>query len=218
MFGRIVRRYDLMNRIMTLGRDRSWRRATVDALLPTADAPALDVGCGTGDLTLALARTGAMAIGLDPVPAMLDAAALKLDAADVPLRLVEGDGLALPFADGTFQCAASAFVMRNVADLPGALAETHRVLRHGGRAAVLELTPLSLPIVKHLFRLYFHRVVPIIGGLVTGDRGAYSYLPTSVDRFPDAHRLAEMMTEAGFRRVRYRRFMFGTVALHIGDR
>jgi demethylmenaquinone methyltransferase/2-methoxy-6-polyprenyl-1,4-benzoquinol methylase len=218
MFGRIAGRYDLMNRLMTLGRDRSWRRATVDAVAPTAGSRALDLGCGTGDLTIELARAGArLTVGLDPVPAMLAAAAEKVgDGRGV--ALVEGDGLRLPFGDAVFEVVASGFVMRNVADLPAALREQRRVLRPGGRVAILELTPLTFPVAAQLFRLYFHRLVPLVGGLIAGDRGAYSYLPASVDRFPDARRLAAMLVAAGFERVRYRRFMLGTVALHVAER
>jgi demethylmenaquinone methyltransferase/2-methoxy-6-polyprenyl-1,4-benzoquinol methylase len=207
-----------MNRLMTLGRDGAWRRATVQAIAPSAGSRALDVGCGTGDLTVELARAGArLAVGLDPVPEMLAAAAAKVGA-EAGVALVEGDGLRLPFGDAAFEVAASAFVMRNVADLPAALREQRRVLRPGGRIAVLELTPLTMPVAAQLFRLYFHRIVPLIGGLVAGERGAYSYLPASVDRFPDARGLAAMLVEAGFERVRYRRFMLGTVALHVGER
>jgi demethylmenaquinone methyltransferase/2-methoxy-6-polyprenyl-1,4-benzoquinol methylase len=215
MFARIVPRYDLMNRLMTLGRDRAWRRATVLAVAPRAGSRALDLGCGTGDLTAELVEAGvALAAGLDPVPGMLDAAAAKVPAG----RWVEGDALRLPFVDGSFDCVVSGFVMRNLADLPAALAEQRRVLQSGGRIGILELTPLRLPVVSRLFRLYFHRFVPLVGGIVAGDRSAYSYLPASVDRFPSADELARMMDQAGFKVVRYRRFMLGTVALHVGQR
>jgi demethylmenaquinone methyltransferase/2-methoxy-6-polyprenyl-1,4-benzoquinol methylase len=218
MFGRIVGRYDLMNRLMTLGRDGSWRRAAVQALAPTPGLRALDVGCGTGDLTLELAGAGCRLVaGLDPVPEMLDAARTKIVGVR-GIELVTGDALALPFPDASFEVVASGFVMRNVADLPLALREQRRVLRPGGRIAILELTPLTIPVAAQLFRLYFHRIVPLIGGLIAGDRGAYSYLPASVDRFPDARRLSAMLAEAGFQRVRYRRFMLGTVALHVAER
>jgi demethylmenaquinone methyltransferase/2-methoxy-6-polyprenyl-1,4-benzoquinol methylase len=215
MFARIAPRYDLMNRLMTLGRDRAWRRATVLAVAPRVGSRALDLGCGTGDLTAELVEGGvAVAVGLDPVPAMLDAAAAKVPAG----RWVEGDALRLPFADGSFDCVVSGFVMRNLADLPAALAEQRRVLQIGGRIGILELTPLRFPVVSQLFRLYFHRIVPLVGGIVAGDRTAYAYLPASVDRFPSGVELARMMDQAGFKVVRYRRFMLGTVALHVGQR
>lgn len=219
MFDKIAGRYDLMNRVMTLGRDSAWRRATVEAVAPSAGGRVLDVGCGTGDLTLALARRGArLVVGLDPVDAMLGAAHAKLARQGVEPLLVRGDGLRLPFPDSAFECVVSAFVMRNVPDLAAALRETHRVLRPGGRIGILELTPLRIPVVAPLFRLYFHHVVPRLGGLISGDRAAYSYLPASVDRFPSANRLAAMMDRAGFSRVRFKRLMFGTVALHVGER
>src|SRR5947209_13103254 len=131
MFASITPRYDLMNRLMTLGRDGAWRRAAVAAVAPTAGGRVLDVGCGTGDLTLELAGRGVrLAVGLDPVDAMLGAARAKL--LDAPAAaLVRGDGLRLPFPDTTFECVVSAFVMRNVADLPTALRDARRVLRPG---------------------------------------------------------------------------------------
>jgi demethylmenaquinone methyltransferase/2-methoxy-6-polyprenyl-1,4-benzoquinol methylase len=219
MFSRIVRRYDLMNRLMTLGRDRAWRRATVEAVAPRTDRRALDLGCGTGDLALELVRAGvATTVGLDPVPGMLEAARRKLPAEGARIAWVEGDALRLPFADGSFDCVVSAFVMRNVADLPRALAEQHRVLQPGGRIGILELTPLTFPVVAQLFRLYFHGLVPLLGRLIAGDGAAYSYLPASVDRFPAVDRLAAMLDRVGFKVVRYRRFMFGTVALHVAQR
>jgi demethylmenaquinone methyltransferase/2-methoxy-6-polyprenyl-1,4-benzoquinol methylase len=219
MFGKIVPRYDLMNRVMTLGRDGAWRRATVEAVKPTTGGRVLDVGCGTGDLTLELSRRGVrLAVGLDPVPAMLGAAQAKLARRGVEAALIEGDGLRLPFPDSSFECVVSAFVMRNVPDLPAALRESYRVLRPGGRIGILELTPMQVPVLRELFRLYFHRVVPLVGGLISGEPAAYKYLPSSVDRFPTADQLSAMMDRAGFGRVRFRRFMLGTVALHLGER
>jgi demethylmenaquinone methyltransferase/2-methoxy-6-polyprenyl-1,4-benzoquinol methylase len=215
MFARIVPRYDLMNQLMTLGRDRAWRRTTVQAVAPRVTGRALDVGCGTGDLTADLIEAGVgLAVGLDPVTEMIEAAAAKVAEG----RWVEGDALQLPFGDGVFDCVVSAFVMRNLADLPAALAEQRRVLQQGGRIGILELTPMRIPVLGQLFWLYFHLVVPLVGGLVTGDRSAYSYLPASVDRFPSAEQLAGLMVGAGFKVVRYRRFMFGTVALHVAQR
>lgn len=219
MFERIAPRYDLVNRVMTLGRDASWRRATVEAVALEHGQRALDLGCGTGDLALELSRSGAgLVVGLDPVTAMLDAADHKLRRASGAVGLVAGDALGLPFAEGSFDCVVSAFVVRNLSDLPLALREARRVLRPGGRLGILELTPLTFPVLRPLFRLYFHRIVPLIGGLLAGDRAAYSYLPASVDRFPDARTLAAMLDEAGFARIRYRRFMYGTIALHVGER
>ncbi|MHB1413905.1 MAG: class I SAM-dependent methyltransferase [Chloroflexota bacterium] len=220
MFDRIAGRYDLMNRLMTGGRDQAWRRLTVAAVGAAPGKLALDVAAGTGDLTLALAATGCRAVGLDFAQGMLQGAVAKgegLPAAGRP-TYVAGDALALPFPAETFDCLTTGFAMRNVTSVPAALAEMARVLRPGGRAACLELTPPRGRLFPPLFRLYFGHFVPLLGGLVSGQADAYAYLPASLVGFPTAEKLAMLMREAGFSRVEYRRLALGTVALHVGTK
>ncbi len=220
MFSRLVARYDLMNTLMTLGRDRAWRRWTVAAAGAGPGKRGLDVATGTGELALGLAQAGCRAVGLDYVEEMLSAAVAKsgaLPAAGRPLYLA-GDVLALPFADGTFECLTTGFALRNVISVPQALAEMARVLRPGGRLACLELTPPRGRVFPLFFALYFGRFVPLLGGLVAGDREAYAYLPASLKGFPSAEALAETMRQTGFREVSFRRLMFGTVALHAAEK
>ena len=214
MFGRIVPRYDLMNRIMTGGMDRRWRRRTAAAVRP-GGARALDLATGTGDLALALVDAGArLVVGADFTLGMLAAAQLKV-APSGRVFLCAGDALRLPFADDAFDCAVNGFLLRNVADLPRALAELHRVLAPGGRLGCLEIThpPTAL---RPFFRLYFDGLVPIMGRVIAGDAAAYRYLPDSLRPFPTADRLARMLAAVGFADVRYQRLGFGTVALHTG--
>ncbi len=216
MFGRIAPRYDLMNRLMTLGRDGAWRRATIEAAVPRADGWALDLGCGTGDLLQLLLAEGARrAIGLDPVEEMVSHARARVGDRAVLLR---GDAVTLPFADDTLDCIVSAFVLRNLDDLGGAMAEGFRALAPGGRFVALELTPNTMPLVGPVARALTHRAIPWLGGVVAGDRDAYTYLARSIDRFPDCQALAHMLYERGFRKVRYRRFMLGSVALHSAEK
>ncbi|HLH74075.1 MAG TPA: ubiquinone/menaquinone biosynthesis methyltransferase [Chloroflexota bacterium] len=219
MFTRIVPRYDLMNKIMTMGLDRAWRRAAVRAAMPRG-ALALDVGTGTGDLAIELAQAGArQVIGADFCEEMLRAARAKVQRriADGALAFVVGDALSLPFPDATFDCVVNGFLLRNVASLSEAFAEMSRVLRPGGRLVCLEIThpPSSL---APFFSLYFNRVVPLLGAVFTGEAGAYQYLPRSLGPLPEASHLAAMIAQAGFVDVRYRRLGLGTVALHIGKR
>ena len=220
MFGRIVARYDLMNALMTGGRDRDWRRLTARAAGAAPGCLALDVATGTGELALALARAGCRTVGLDFSPAMLAAAVPKSAALPADLRPIylAGDALALPFPDGAFDCVTTGFAMRNVTSVPAALAEMRRVLRDGGKLACLELTPPRGRVFPALFRLYFGRFVPLLGGLVSGEGDAYAYLPASLVGFPTAEELARLMYAAGFRRVAFRRLALGTVALHVGER
>ena len=216
MFARIAPRYDRMNRIMTLGRDSAWRRATIEAAVPRADGWTLDLGCGTGDLLHLLVTGGARrAIGLDPVEEMVSHTRERLGGRAILLR---GDALTLPFADATLDCIVSAFVLRNLDDLGGAIAEGYRALAPGGRFVALELTPHTMPIVGPVARTFTRLAIPWLGGIIAGDRAAYTYLAHSIDRFPDCRALAHMLYERGFRKIRYRRFMLGSVALHSAEK
>jgi demethylmenaquinone methyltransferase/2-methoxy-6-polyprenyl-1,4-benzoquinol methylase len=219
MFARIAGRYDLMNSLMTGGRHHAWRRFTAAAVAAAPSGPALDLATGTGDLALALrdATPGRAVIGADFSEAMLQHARAKLRARGAAgVMLLAADALALPFADKTFACVTSAFLLRNLADLVAGLAEMRRVTMPGGLVAALEITRPGVPGWDAAFGLYFNRVVPLIGAAVAGDRAAYTYLPRSVERFVTPLELAELMEHAGLRAVRYRRLALGTIALHIG--
>jgi demethylmenaquinone methyltransferase / 2-methoxy-6-polyprenyl-1,4-benzoquinol methylase len=228
MFGRIAGRYDLMNRVMTGGRDVAWRKLTVQQALhgyAPGTARVLDLATGTGDLAIALAEGGAgEVVGADIAEPMLRAAAIKVlnraerpgTVAGVPVSWVVADGLGLPFEDGEFDACTVSFGLRNMPDYDAALREMARVLRPGGRLLCLEMTPLRTPLIGPLFDLYFTRVVPVVGGVLSGDYDAYRYLPMSVAAFPPAGELASMMQGAGFDPVSYRLLGGGTVALHIG--
>ncbi|MDT7541814.1 MAG: demethylmenaquinone methyltransferase / 2-methoxy-6-polyprenyl,4-benzoquinol methylase [Acidobacteriota bacterium] len=219
MFARISSRYDLLNHLLSANTDKRWRALVVRrvcAELPRG-ARALDVACGTGDLSLALSAGGeAHVTGLDFCRPMLDLAAHK--SAGRAIRYVEGDALALPFADCTFDVVTIAFGLRNVANVEGGLRELLRVLKPGGRALVLEFSQPVVPGLRGLYRLYFNVVLPRIGGLLSGSRSAYEYLPDSVSRFPDQRRLAEMMREVGFEQVGFENLTGGVAALHVGTR
>jgi demethylmenaquinone methyltransferase / 2-methoxy-6-polyprenyl-1,4-benzoquinol methylase len=216
MFQRITPRYDLMNRLMTGGRDQAWRRRAARLAAPAPGALILDVATGTADMARAfLDETRARAVvGLDFVEPMLQHARAKV--AGRPIRLVAGDALALPFPDGAFGCVASAFLLRNLADLPAGLAEMRRVTRPGGSVVALEITQPALPGWRQLFDVYFHHVVPALGALVSGDRAAYTYLPRSVARFVTPAELARLMAGVGLADVRVARVGLGTVTIHVG--
>ena len=222
MFGRIARRYDLMNTLMTVGMDRGWRAAAVRAAAPPLDGLALDVGTGTGKLALQLAD--AMPVGLivgaDFTLPMLRAGRPLLGRSSDGDRVsfVAADALALPFPADTFDCVVSAFTVRNLADVVLGFREQARVARPGGRIICLELTTPPGPLLAWLFHLYFRGLVPRIGGLVAGDSEAYTYLPESVAHFLRPGPLAAAMRAAGLGRVRYRRLGLGAVALHVGTK
>jgi demethylmenaquinone methyltransferase / 2-methoxy-6-polyprenyl-1,4-benzoquinol methylase len=223
MFASIAARYDLLNHLLSGNMDKRWRRLVARRLqdaLSGAGAHALDVACGTGDLSLALATVAphAQIIGIDFCRPMLEVAARKPVADGLPTLFVEGDALRLPFRDESFDAASIAFGLRNLASVEGGLVELRRVLRPGGRAAILEFSRPVVPGFRSLFQFYFRRVLPRIGGIISGSRGAYEYLPDSVSRFPDQKRLAAMMREVGFEEVEYQNLTGGIAALHLGTR
>jgi len=207
MFDRIAPVYDVMNRVMTAGLDQRWLRKTVGAVVEPGDR-VLDAACGTGDLAIIAAKAGATVTGLDFSEAMLERARRKAPQID----WVRGDLLALPFDDDSFDSATVGFGVRNVADLPGSIAELRRVLRPGGRLGILEITRPRGPL-RVFYSLWFDRIVPLLGKVLPGGE-AYTYLPASVRRFPGPDDLAAQM--AGFTEVSYRLFAGGIVALHTG--
>ncbi len=210
MFDRIAPVYDAMNRLMTAGLDRRWRTLTAARVVRPGDRT-LDAACGTGDLALACVRAGAgSVVGLDFSEQMLRRARHK----SAEVEWVQGDLLALPFGDGSFDSATIGFGIRNVEDLPAALAELRRVLAPGGRLAILEITRAAGPLAP-FYRLWFERLIPLAGRLLPGG-SAYMYLPASVRRFPSPPQLAAELAAAGFGGVRYRLLAGGIVALHVG--
>ena len=209
MFDRIAPVYDAMNRVMTAGLDRRWRRITVEQVVRQGDR-VLDACCGTGDLAIAARSRGADVVGLDFSDAMLERARVKSS----EIEWIRGDVLALPFDDASFDAVTVGFGVRNVDDLDAGLRELRRVLRPGGRLGILEITR-PRGVVAPFYRLWFDRGVPLIGNLLPGG-AAYTYLPASVRRFPGPGGLAELMQASGFDDVRYRVFGGGIVALHAG--
>jgi demethylmenaquinone methyltransferase/2-methoxy-6-polyprenyl-1,4-benzoquinol methylase len=209
MFDRIAPVYDGMNRVMTAGLDRRWRRAAVEAVVRPGDK-VLDSCCGTGDLAIAAAEAGGKVTGIDFSKPMLERARRKAP----ELEWVEGDALALPFADESFDAATVGFGVRNLSELDQGLRELRRVLHPGGRLAILEITrPRGL--LAPFYRLWFDVLIPAAGKILPGG-SAYTYLPASVRRFPDPEGLAKLMDEAGFGEIRWRLFAGGIVALHTG--
>jgi demethylmenaquinone methyltransferase/2-methoxy-6-polyprenyl-1,4-benzoquinol methylase len=221
IFSEIAPSYDLLNHTLSLGIDRRWRRRAIAALQWRARPPGsyIDLCAGTLDVGAELAGQpgfGGFVVGADFAEPMLRAGAGK--ASRARLGPVVGDALELPLRDAAASGAIVAFGIRNLADLDAGLREAYRVLAPGGRFVILEFSTPRVPIVRALYRLYFHRLLPAIGRAVSGHPTAYRYLPASVDRFPSEEALAARMRAAGFVGVRWRRLTLGIAALHVGER
>ncbi len=224
MFGEIAGRYDFLNRALSLGIDRSWRRKTVKLVPPQGDAPILDVCTGTADLALAYWRAGrgkVPVVGTDFCEPMLALARDKCrrSGAENQISLLEADTTRLPFPDDTFQIVCVAFGLRNVCDTDAGLREMVRVCHPGGRVAVLEFSTPTLWPLGAVYAWYFQHVLPRIGqALARNTQSAYNYLPQSVGRFPQGSALAERMQAAGLGDVWFKPFTFGVATLYVGKK
>jgi demethylmenaquinone methyltransferase/2-methoxy-6-polyprenyl-1,4-benzoquinol methylase len=221
IFSEIAPRYDLLNHLLSLNIDRLWRRRAIRALAWDREPNAVyvDLCAGTLDVGAELANQpgfSGVVVGADFAEPMLRAGRRKAPSSSlVPLA---ADALALPIADGRAAGAIVAFGVRNLADLEAGLREARRLLRPGGRLVILEFSTPSAPVVRALYHLYFRRILPLVGRLVSGHRTAYRYLPESVANFPSPQQLARRLEQAGFRNVQWRSLTFGIAALHWGER
>lgn len=229
MFGRIAPRYDFLNHFLSASFDKIWRTRTAARFAPILQNPSarvLDLCCGTGDLVFSFARrahrsrseAGAELLGADFALPMLDLAKIKNSQRRASVSFLAADALALPFADSHFDLVSSAFGFRNLSNYKDGLCEMRRVLRPGGALAILEFCEPERGPLAALYRFYFTRILPKIGGAISGNGEAYSYLPGSVEKFPQPAVLKNWMEEAGFTNVSCQRWTFGAVALHTASR
>ena len=220
MFSGIASKYDFLNHLLSVNIDKRWRRAIRQMLadiLAEEDAIVLDVACGTGDLSLELRRHAkARVIGTDFCHPMLTIARDKTEKLEYSIPYVEADAMNLSFADENFDAVTIAFGLRNLANFHDGLVELHRVLKKGGTLAILEFSTPLVPGFCSLFNFYFTRILPRIGGMISGSRGAYEYLPDSVSKFPDQKQLTEVMQQVGFAAVEYKNLTGGITAIHTG--
>jgi len=220
MFSSIAARYDLLNRLFSFGTDVRWRRELASEIPEAGNHPILDVATGTADVALTMEEVCAgdrLIVGTDFTLPMLRVGSNKIsDNRSQRIRLTAGDAYSLPFKENTFDAVTIAFGLRNLAHRVEGLREMARVLIPGGRVVILEFSPMNRPVLGPLFRFYFHRIMPFLGGIISGDRGAYHYLPESVDQFPDPLGLGQEMMEAGFTEVKYRALTMGIAYLHVG--
>ena len=219
MFNAIARRYDLLNHLLSGGVDVYWRRRALNCALRTAPQRVLDLATGTGDFALAATRLRPQqVVGIDVAVEMLRLGAAKVAAKGSAGRvaLLVGDAEQLPFQNNTFDLVTGAFGVRNFGHIPSGLAEAHRVLKPGGQLLVLDFCEPTTPLFRQLYGFYFHKVLPLIGGLVSGQRRAYAYLPRSVGAFPQGPAFVELLVAAGFSQPRYTPMTLGIAAVYQG--
>lgn len=223
MFDGIAPSYDRLNHLMSLGVDKIWRRRALKEIVDGTQQQILDVACGTGDSTIAIAlkaAPGSRITGIDISTGMMEPLMRKAAHEGVHdrIKLLVADALDMPFPDGTFHRVTCAFGVRNFEDKSRGLAEFHRVLKPGGKAVILELSVPSKPWLRQLYDIYFMHILPWIGGMVSGNKEAYRYLPASVHAFPSPSAFCAMMEEAGFRNVRHISLSMGLCRLYTGEK
>ena len=223
MFSSIAHRYDFLNRLLSFRQDVRWRKKAVASLGPLSGRTFLDIACGTGDLSIAIAEAGgesASVVGGDFSPEMVEIGLQKVETKNLAgrVRLERADALSLPYPDNSFDGVTCAFGVRNFADLDRGLKEMARVIKPGGRMVILEFTTPTSPLMAFFYRLYFTRVLPAIGGVVSGKRSAYEYLPDSVYKFPSPPELAEKIKSAGMASVSFAPLTFGICGIHSGTK
>jgi demethylmenaquinone methyltransferase/2-methoxy-6-polyprenyl-1,4-benzoquinol methylase len=220
MFAEIAPRYDFLNHALSLNIDRRWRRSAARALEPALEGKrgiVLDLCCGTADLSIEISRS-ATVIGLDFCRQMLSIGQDKVGAAGRPVYLIEADAMQTPFASESFDAVTIAFGLRNLNDVEQGLQEINRVLKPGGRTAILEFSRPTLPVIKQVYRFYFSRLLPFIGNTISGSSFAYRYLPDSVQEFPEPAALKSLLCSVGFSRVGYYNLSGGIAVLHVADK
>ncbi len=220
LFDNIAPDYDKLNHILSLNIDKGWRKKAVKEIADTVQPlEILDVACGTGDFTIEIAQkvaTGSKVTGIDLSEGMMAIGREKIKAAGVDATMVQGDCEALPYGNDTFHRISVGFGVRNFEHLDIGLQEMFRVLKPAGKLVILELSVPATPVIRWCYKLYFLKILPAIGGWISGDRGAYEYLPASVLRFPAPAKFMEMMQQAGFRNVQHKSLTFGICRMYIG--
>ena len=215
MFTRIAKRYDIMNRLMTGGQDIRWRKKVIELARLSNNASLLDLGTGTGDLARDAQTQFSQA---KIIAADFTLEMMRVGQKTSPLNFSTADALKLPFGDSSFDAVVSGFLMRNVIDLNQALKEQYRVLKNRGRIVILDTTRPKKNLLSPFIWLHMHFIIPTLGGLLTGSRDAYRYLPETTEGFVTAESMAARMAAVGFRKINFQRYMFGTIAIHWGEK
>lgn len=222
MFNSIAAKYDFLNHFLSLGIDKLWRRRLVKQLAKSNPRQVLDIATGTGDLAIQLAKhhKSVNITGVDISENMLSIGREKILKRKLEgrINLKQANSLSLPFADAEFDAAMVAFGVRNFEDLSKGITEIHRVLKDGGSLYVLEFSMPSRFPMRNLYRFYFRRVLPFVGGIVSGSKSAYTYLPESVFAFPEKEKFVEIMANAGFKNCSYKRLTFGVASIYVGSK